>query len=104
MCALRSIVIRLQVNKLWVGGIIKVIEKTANVGLYHVTKVYFSCRLPFITSTKKIIVPRQYYAFFYLLISYFEKLNLVCTVKVRRKKANPKSPQSAFLFHFLHYP
>ena len=52
----------------------------------------------------KKVVPRQYYACFYLLISHFEKLNLACSVKVRRKKANPKSPQPAFLSHFLHCP
>ena len=40
-----------------------------------VPKSFFTCRLPFITSTKKITVSLQHCASFYLLISCFEKLS-----------------------------
>ena len=54
--------------------------QTANANLYHVT-MFLICRLPFIISTQKLAVSRNFLSIrivlssFYLLIFYFEKFS-----------------------------
>ena len=93
-------------NKLWESRIIKVIEKTANVGLYHVHKSCFTCRLPFITSTKKLTVSLSYCASFIYSFPILRNCQIESGVYGERKenKSESRIPPISIRFSFLSYP
>ena len=73
--ALRALVIRVTIKQIMGKRYHQGDRENGKCRFLPCAKSFFTCRLPFITATKKITVSLEYCASFYLLISYFEKLS-----------------------------